>query len=51
MQTCIAKCEPDACGGFLRECFCCRKCVQKCEQLALFMQAIHKQATHDDMCV
>jgi len=23
----ITSCEPNVCGGFLRECFSCRKCV------------------------
>lgn len=25
----IAKCNPNACGGFLRKCFSCRKCFQE----------------------
>jgi len=26
-QACIAKCEPNACGCFVRECVACRKCT------------------------
>ena len=26
-KACIAKCEPNACGCFVRECFSCKKCT------------------------